>query len=357
MRLNFKNLPVGSLPYNDIQPCKKMMLRLYEKLPFLPELPLIDKEDNIIQRTFNNLPGLMMKEGKLILQENNSENFGRAMIHFEKIFNSQDINDFQDFSFNPPFMNIYEAMLEKFLPEYTVIHLIGPFSFANMVFNINASLLLTDRFYRKYIIQAISVKALWFIHKVKSISPKTKPIIMFNEDSLYKFGTLKRTNEYITNDIVTELLYKVFQRIKKEGAIIGVQSFGKCNWQLVLDTNLVDIISIDAYNNPRNLNILAQSVNNFLAKGGYINWGIIPVMNETVIRTLNIEQAYSKFVSTVEELASNGVSADLLYKNSTVSVQGDLSKFPILFAEKALILTKQLSDKIPKSSGTIQSED
>lgn len=354
MNLNFKNMPNGSLPYDNVQSCKKMVLRLYDKFPFLPELPLLNPNDTTVKRTLYNLPCLKEKDGRLLLPESNNDQLQMALMHFDKIYNSESLKDFEQYAFNTPFMEIFEAMLEKFQPKNTILHILGPFSFANIIFNRKATEILTDRNFRKYVTQTVTLKALWFIHKVKSISPKTTPIIMFNENLLYKFGNLKRINENITNDTVITILTKVFERVKKTGALIGVQSFTKCNWQLVFDTNLVDIISFDAYNNPNNLNILAQSVNNFLSKGGYINWAITPVMNENVIRSLNIELLFNRFINTIENLASLGVSVDLLYRNSTVSVQGDLSKFPILFAEKALMLTEQLGKRIPNSSSSIQ---
>ncbi len=352
MDLNFKNLPVGDLPYDDIQLCKRMMLRLYENLPFLPELPLIDANDNIFNRTFNGIDCIKIKDGKILLPDAENDKFVLTLMKLDKIYNCETLSDFDDFVNDAPYMQIYEAMLEKFKPKYTVLHLFGPFTFANSVFNRNAGLLLTDRNYRKFIIQLITIKALWYIYKIKSISPETKPIIMFNENLLYKFGTLKRTNESITNDSISSLFAKIFSKLKKAGAVIGVQSFEKCNWQLVLDANYVNIISFGAYNNPNNLNIIADSVNNFLARGGIINWGIVPVSNENIIKSLNIDYLFSKFQTTLEDLASEGVSADLLYKNSTVSIDGNLSKIPILFAEKALILAHQLGNKIPASSAS-----
>ena len=357
MNLNFKNMPNGSLPYDNVQSCKKMVLRLYDKFPFLPELPLINPDDTTVKRTLYNLPCLKEKDGRLFLPENNNDRLEVALMHFDNVYNSESLKDFERYAFESPFMEIFEAMLEKFQPQNTVLHLLGPFSFANMIFNRKPSEMLTDRNYRKYVIQAITLKALWFIYKVKSISPKTTPVIMFNENLLYKFGTLKRVNENITNDTVITFFSKVFEKVKKTGALVGVQSFEKCNWQLIFDTGLADVISYDAYNNPNNLSILAKSVNKFLSKGGYINWAITPVMSENAIRSLNIELIYNRLISTVENLASAGVSADLLYKNLTVSVQGDLTNYPILFAEKALMLTEQLSKKIPTSSGTIQQDD
>lgn len=356
MKLNFRNMPAGSLPYDNIQPCKKMMLRLFEKLPFIPELSLINN-DSIKNRTFSKLPFLSEKDGKLIFTEGLADVINRDLVPYEKLLNSNKLSDFEPFAQDSQFLEIFEAMLEKFEPEYAYFGLIGPFSFANMIFNRSASSILVDKTYRKFITLSVTLKALWFIYYVKSISPKTKPIIMFNENLLYKFGTLKRTNENITNDTVSLLFKKVFERLKKEDAVIGVQSFEKCNWQLVFDTNMVDIISIDAYNNSNNLNILANSIHKFLSNGGIINWGIVPVTNEKDIRTLNLDKLYTMLINAIEDLASQGVSADMLYKNLTVSVQGDLDKYPILFAEKALMMAEQISKKLPTSSGTIQHDD
>ena len=345
MNFNFKNLPLGSLPYDNIQLCKQMMLRLYEKIPFLPELPNIDVNDNIIQRTFGNIESITIKDGKILFPESIADLPELLLNRYDKIINSAELSDLEQFGFDAPYMKIYLAMLEKFKPENAIIELIGPFSFSNMVFNKNAGMLLTDRTYNRFISQVITLKALWCVYKIKSISPQTVPIIIFNEHMLYKFGTLKRINESITPETVVALMQRVFSKVRKAGALVAVQSFQKCNWQLVFDTNNVNIISFDAYTNPNNLNILSSSVNKFLAKGGTINWGIVPVGNENAIRSINVDSIHSKLISTMEALILKGVSSDLLYNNMTVSIQGNLANYPILFAEKAIIAANKLSKK------------
>ena len=348
MKFNFNNLPVGNLPYEDIQLCKQMMLRLYETVPFLPELPLMDSNDDVYHRTVDNIPCIQFKEGKLLIADSNNEKLAQLVMKLEKLYNSSAPYVLDEFApTETQFFNMYIEILKRIKPKTTVINLVGPFTLANSFFNRNGSVILMDKIYRKFIIYLITAKALWFINKIKKASPDTKPLIMFNEQMLYKFGTLKRTNENITKESIVMLLARVYTKIKKEGAFVGVQAFEKCNWQLIFDTACVDLISFDAYNNPTNLNILAPSVNSYLAKGGYINWGIVPVMNENAIRSLNINMIHDRLKSTMEALADEGVSMDLLLKNSTVSVQGDLSRYPILFAEKAIMMANQLGDKLP----------
>ena len=111
--------------------------------------------------------------------------------------------------------------------------------------------------------------------------------------------------------------------------------------------DLKDIISFDAYNNPNNLSIIPEVITEFIARGGRINWGIVPVVNEAKVKDLNIDEITSRLFKTFEPLIVAGVPADYVYKSALVSVQGDLNHLPIIFAEKAVILADQLSKRLP----------
>ena len=346
MNLNFYNLPTGDLPYDDIQLCKRMMLRLYEQVPFLPELPLINPNDEIFHKTIENFPCINFNEGKMFIEDNNDNKLMQTVDLMNEIYNSEPPYDLDMLSTDTPFFNMYIEILKRIKPKHTVINLVGPFTLCNSIINKNAGSILSDKLYRKFITYLITIKALWYITKIKQASPTTRPIIMFDESKLIRFGTLKRTHEKIDTETINTMFVKIFSKLRNEGAYIGVKSFDKCNWQLIIDTNCVDIISFDAYNHPTSLNILAPSINNFIAKGGYINWGIVPVMNENAIRSLNVNTIYNRFNSTIDTLSSQGVSMDLLLKHSTVSVQGNLSKYPILYAEKSILTANSLANKV-----------
>ena len=349
MKLNFRNLPIANLPYEDVNACKQMMLRLYENIPYLAELPKIDPNDNITLRTVENIPGIVYKDKKLIVEDYTTSSFMKSLQILDRVFNATDDSELDNYPSSSPFWEMYTEMLKRIQPQYTIIRLLGPFSLADSIFNINTVSILREKSYRKYIIQAIGVKALWFMKKIKSISPNTKVIFLFEEQQLYKFGNIKRNHEDITKELIVSLFTKLFQKIQKSGGLVGVQSFEKCNWSILLESN-INLISFDAYNNPSSLNIIAEKLAHFLARGGYINWGIVPVNNENSIKALNIDFVYKLFTKAMEDLSAEGVSLDLLFKNCTVSVQGNLVNIPILFAEKALIMESQLAKKIPASS-------
>ena len=91
-------------------------------------------------------------------------------------------------------------------------------------------------------------------------------------------------------------------------------------------------------------------MNNYLAGGGRINWGVVPVMTEALVKSLTIDQVYDRFANTIENLVIAGVSEQLAYNRAMVSINGNVDKLPLIFAEKALMLSAQLAKRIPHKS-------
>lgn len=345
VRLESKCLPVGSLPYNDEKLATQMMVRLFEDIPYLPIVPVISATDTIISRTINNLPWFSIKNKKIIIKDG-SEKFNQDMIILDKAYNEPTQDIIEAYKIESPFLTKFLQILNRIKPKTAVVNLLGPFTISQMISKAECPQILIDKLYRKVVIQSVCVKALWIANKIKEVSPETTPLIIFEEPMLHKFGCMKRSTEELTNDIIENMYSKVFQKLHQNGCLVGVQCFEKCDWQLVLSSG-VDLISFDAYNNPNNIGIIADKINSYLAAGGYINWGIVPVKTEALIKSLTIDNLQNRFKKTVEGIANQGVNINLLYRRSLVSIQGNIDKLPIIFAEKALILSTQLAKKIP----------
>ena len=345
MKLATRCFPLGMLPYDSIESTTRMFVKLYEKLPYLPFLPNVSKEDTIISRTLDNIPGIKIKDSKVKIKIA-SNHYKQGMSRLEKAFNHPSLDNLEYFAFSSPFLEKYLQFIKKFESPNAVINLLGPFTISQILENVAEEEMLVDKTYRKLFIQAVCVKALWFIEKVKSVSPNTIPIIILEEPMLSQLGTLKRENEEITEDLVTGLLSKVVEKIKSAGALVAVQSMEKCNWQVPINAG-VDIISFDAYNNPNNLSIFPEEVTKFIERGGKINWGIVPVMNETMVKSLNVDDMSRRLYATFDGLIMSGVPSHLVYNSAMVSVQGNVDHLAVIFAEKALMVATQLAQRIP----------
>lgn len=341
-------LPVGNLPYDTDSAATKMMVKLFEDLPFLANMPLASKDDSILNRTLFNLTGIKHNSKKILFDEE-ALNLKSYLIALDAIFNDPNPQNLETYKFNTYFLKKYLQIIEKIKPRETVVNLIGPFSLALSILKNDGSAFITDKFYRKYIIQALAARALWIIQKIKEASADTRPIIIFEEPLLYKIGETIRNSEEVKRDTIVNLLAKVTQKIQTTGALVGIQSFEKCDWKIPIEAG-INIISFDAYNNPNNLHIMTEQINEFLANGGRINWGIVPVQNESLVKDSSVDKIFDRLIKTFEGLVSAGASQKLIYNHAMVSINGNVDNLPIIFAEKALIMATQLAKKIPVKS-------
>lgn len=345
MKLATRCIPLGTLPYENIESTTKLAAKFFDKLPFLPELPLVSEEDNIISRTLENIPGIRMKEKRVKLKVA-SNHYKQGMVKLDKAFNNPVIENLQPFAINSPFMEKFFQLIKKFKSPNAIVNLLGPFTITQILENAAEEQMLIDKTYRKLFIQAVCVKALWIIEKIKEANPDTVPLIILEEPRFGQLGDIKRDNEDVTIELVTSLFAKVIDKLHDAGALVGIQCLDKCDWKIPINAG-VDLISFDAYNNPNNLSIIPEQIVEFVSRGGKINWGIIPVTNEAIIKSLNIDIVTNRLISTMENLIVAGVPTKFVYNSAYVSVQGDLEKQPLIFAEKAIILASQLAKKIP----------
>ena len=348
MKLSSRCIPLGALPYDNIDLVTKFEVKLYQNLPFLPLLPKISEADNLVSRTLENIPGIKI-ENKKVKIKIASNHYKKGMTKLEAAFNHPTLENLEYFAFESPFLEKFFQLIKKFESPNAVVNFLGPFSISQMLINAAEEEMLVDKTYRKLFIQAVCVKALWIIEKIKEANPSTVPLIILEEPLLGKLGEIKRENEEITNDIVISLLARVIDKLKEAGANVGVQCLDKCDWKIPIAAG-VDLISLDAYNNPNNLCIIPEPMTEFIARGGKINWGIVPVTNEAIIKSLNIDYVEKRLNATLEGFILSGVTAPFAYNSAFVSIQGDTDSLPIIFAEKAIILSKQLSKRIPIKS-------
>ena len=342
MKITFKCLPVGSLPYDNVSYAVKMMMKLFEKSPFLPFLPLVNPE--VLNRTIEGFRWIKHTNKKLILRTS-GEGFKQDALNLDRAFNSPSAELLEPFKISSDFMDKFLLMMQRLKPAEAIINLMGPFSLLHMFESSEVTAPIADRSCRKLAIQAVCAKALWMTMMIKQLSPDTLPVFILEEPMLHKFGDIRRQYDDVTRDTIINLFSKVIQKIKEYHGAVGIQCFEKCDWTIPIEAG-ADIISFNAYDHPNNINILPEVITNFLAGGGHINWAIVPVKNETLVKSLNIDDVYRRFEKTAEGLILAGVSERLIYTRAMTSAQGNLNHLPVIFAEKAIMLSSQLAKRV-----------
>ena len=339
--LLLKNLPFGSLPYEKIELTTKLIVRFFENCPFLAHMPNVEGESNIITRAFVNMPGIKTNGKKFVYNGDNS----RQLLELDEAYNNPTEDSLKKFGFDCVFLERYLQALKRINPKETVVNFLGPITFSQLLNVAEFEQILNDKFFRKYVIQAVSVKVMWLLNKIRSVAPDTQVLVVLEETFLHKVNSIIRDNPELERSIIIAFYSKVIQKIKAMGAKVCVQSFEKCDWKFPIEAG-ADMISFDAYTNPNNLNIIAPIIVEFLKGGGMINWAIVPVNSENTIKNLTLEYLQTNLKNCFDNLVLQGVNRNLLKQKSTVSIQGNLNDTAVIFAEKAIMLTNQLSQKI-----------
>lgn len=347
MKLKTRTLPFGAIPYDNVSAAAKMIAKLFEQTPFLPLMPKIDPSDNLIKRTLTHIPGIVFDDNGTSFSST-TKSYKQELVKLEKAFNKCEKKFLNAFPVESVFMEKYLALIKKFRPANACISLLGPFTISQIVKNLAEEQLLNEKSFRKLFIRAVAVKALWMIDKIREANLNTTPIIILEEPKAGLFGSIKRENENITSDLMIHIYECIIEKIHEAGALVAVHSNEKCDWTIPIRAG-VDIISFDAYNNPNNLCIISDVIVDFVRRGGLINWAIVPVLTETMVKQLNIDYVANRLKSTMAGLILAGAHDYIVYDSAMVSIQNNVDHLPLIFAEKALILSTQLAGRIPRA--------
>lgn len=344
MSIKSRAFPYGAIPYDNVSPAAKMQAKLFEQSPYLPLLTNIDPSDSLLKRTLLNIPGMVFDKSGVNFNSS-VKGYKSSLVKLDGAFNKPDGKHLAPYAIESVFMEKYIALINKFKPANAYINLLGPFSLSQILKSSDNEQLLLEKSYRKLFIQSICVKTLWIAQEIRKINPTTIPVLVLEEPKAGIFGSIRRENEDITPNLVVHIYERIVEKLHSEGILIAVHSSEKCDWTIPINAG-VDMISFDAYNNPNNLCIIPEVVTNFLERGGRINWAIVPVTTEALVKSLNIEYITDRYKVTLLNLVNSGVPLELLLKSAMVSIQGDVSKLPLIFAEKAIMLSTQLAGRI-----------
>lgn len=90
----------------------------------------------------------------------------------------------------------------------------------------------------------------------------------------------------------------------------------------------------------------SKSIKSFLEQGGEIAWGVIPTLHPDVLENANLHTMLSVFEKAVKYLTEKGIDEKIIIANSLITPSCGAGALSEDLAEKAMDLTKQLSDTL-----------
>jgi len=353
LNLTLKCMAIGSLPHKSVEEAMQLVEENFAEIPFWPQLPKHNKNEDMIIQFLENFPGLVIEPEKVYLENESDEFFEQLeslFMDYEEIIcgsssqeSSNSLNKYAISENNSSTIPSFLENVKKTKPDFAKGQIVGPFTLATSLTDKDKKCVFYDETLREVVVKTLSLKALWQINEIKKASENTTPIIFIDEPSISQLGTSAFIT--ISKEEVTEIIKEVSDLIKANGALSAIHCCGKCDWSVPIESE-VSIINIDGFFFAQNLSLFSKELNLYLQNGGIIAWGVVPTLDKDALEQTNIDKMIEKFDEAIGYLINKGIDKELLIKQSMITPSCGAGSLPVELAEKAMRLTNELSTKL-----------
>lgn len=305
---------IGSLPLKEPADACRIILDSVD-IPFWPQLPKRGFREFMMPQYAEGIPFLKLDEEKeRIWFEIGDDKADKIYAFYEKYLKENPYDFALSKEYAPGFYYFIDE-LEKQKARYKYLkgHVTGPLTFSLSIPDQKKRPIYYDTDMLDVIVKAISQKAVWQIKELQKYADKV--IIFIDEPILSAFGS--STYLGLAREDVIRLLNEVSDAVQKAGAISGIHCCGNTDWSIIASTK-IDIINFDAYLFTKSIAIYPNEINNFLKRGGFLAWGIVPTSE--AIRKESADSLSNKMTNDINQLiAANVFSKDLLIKQRLIT--------------------------------------
>ncbi len=323
---------IGSLPHIDPQAACALVRRYLTEIPIWPQLPRRSPLENMYAQFSGVFPGVQVEDGRVWVDRGADLTEGLA-----QIFSDGEAGEVGNYAVTPDYAAGLQAFLSAPLsPSLVAVkgHITGPVSWGLTVTDQERRPLLYDETLAQAIAQMLRLQAAWQERALRRLCPQT--IVFVDEPYLSSFGSafVPLSREQAVSLISTTL--------ESISGLRGVHCCGNTDWSLLLETP-IDILSFDAYSFAVSLSLYPAELGAFVQRGGIIAWGIVP--NEaTALAKENVDSLLARWEEAIALLSAKGLDPEQLRSQSLVTPCCGLAGLSADDAERALSLTKALSD-------------
>ncbi|MGQ9638170.1 MAG: hypothetical protein ACUVQ9_10355 [Thermodesulfobacteriota bacterium] len=330
---------IGSFPHKDEETVFRLILENFPEIPFLPQFPNCSFLENMMVQYSEGFPSLKLNEKEQRVWIDRSEKFGEEI---ERFYQKVENGDLESFQISEQFSRGLRLLGYLSLNEYRKSmkfikgQIIGPVTFGLSLTDEGRKSIFYDDTLRDILIKHIALKAKWLEKRFNELLPGVETIIFFDEPALSSFGS---AFSGLSREDVTNSLNKCFQFLK---GLKGIHCCGNTDWSVLLSMDL-DILSFDGYGYFENLSLYPRELENFLAGGGILAWGIVPTSEE--VEKEDEESLIKRFNDFIHVLIKEGIDPMLL-KRAIITPSCGTASLSIPLAERIYKLTSEIARRL-----------
>jgi len=335
-------LAIGSMPHQDFHVALDRILEACPEAPCWPQLPSLGFRENMMTQFSEGIPCIRIDWEKNKISFARPEACPEELTRFyEDYLQADQTGNLTPFALSESFAIGLHTFLERLSgpPEVSLAfvkgQITGPLTFGLSILDEEGLPALFDETLVDVVRKGILMKALW---QLERLAPWGAERILFvDEPILAAFGSSAYIN--LTREQAVAILKENFSAVKSQGALVGSHCCGNTDWSLMVDAG-VDIINFDAYVYMDSIGLYAESLAEFLDRGGYLAWGIVP--SQSIDVRPRPEELLEMLRKGIDGLSEKGVSREKLLTNLLVTTSCGLGTLTEEEADSALRELKTL---------------
>jgi hypothetical protein len=345
MKTEILTTGIGSVPHTDKARACRLILESFD-IPFWPQFPRASFNESMSAQYCQGLPFLKIDALKERVWTERDDS-GALNRFYESMSKGADGTSGDAGSnvavspIGPDYASgIYE--LERLLDGKKLLrikgHVTGPMTFTLGIKGADGKLLYYDEEMREVALMLLSAKVRWQVERLKRLADHV--LIFIDEPIMSAIGSSAYLG--VSRDETLRLLADVVAVVKASGASAGIHCCGKADWELVFDT-CADVINFDAYKYFHTIEIFHEKINEHLARGGSLAFGIVPTTEE--IRHEELDSLERIFMMLMERI-SGKVDMRLLTNRMMITPSCGTGSLLEAEAEKVFRLIKGLKGRL-----------
>lgn len=334
---------IGSFPHINAEEVCSLIFETIPNLPVWPQLPQRDFLEEINNQYSRGLPCYYIDRENKKYGFNTNCDLPAELERFYNRILEDDIDYFGlSEEYSQGFTCLMKAIAERDKGDLLAVkgQTIGPLTHG-LVPDIHDG---KYAIYKPELFDAIvknsTMNARWQIRKMKKVFPE---VVMFiDEPSLSILGSGYYA---VDNDLAINSFLEIIQGIREEGGIPGMHCCGNANWDELLGLDL-DIINFDATDDAVvDKFIHSDKLIEYIERGRAVAWGVVPTISDK-IEGAAFQEIEESFHSMIRALTGRGLREDDLLAHSIITPSCGTATLSTALAEKAMRLTRALSDKL-----------
>jgi hypothetical protein len=329
---------IGSVPFSDPEEAVALILASLPQLPYWPQMVRLGYREEMGPQVARGLPTLKVDPAARAVQVDPDLPRDQALAQFYEAVLGEDLTPF---ALEPEEARGFFALLAAVAARGAASQalkgqLAGPVTLAGLIKDPDGKPILYDRELTQAVCQGLARKAAWQAQKFRELGKEA--VIFFDEPYLSGFGSAYLP---ISREEVMDLLTQTLEATRLLGPVIlGVHCCGNTDWSMLMEAP-IDILSFDSFGYFDSLPLYERALTKFLARGGWLAWGLVPTREELQGETG--ESLWQRFAAQVKELAARGLSPKEVLSQALLTPACGLGYLAPEAARRVLTLLADLS--------------